>query len=88
MLREAKTRGVGSVVGLARLLGLAASSSSGGADPLLLLSGIEDMLVLDMWLLMQSGAKGTLRRGPYSFFFSFARLVRLDRMESLARLEA
>jgi hypothetical protein len=35
----------------------------------------------------QSGAKGTLRRGPYSFFFSVVRLVRIDWVESTARSE-
>jgi hypothetical protein len=34
---------------------------------------------------MQSGAKGTLRRGPYSFFFSVARRVRMFWIECLAR---
>jgi hypothetical protein len=36
---------------------------------------------------MQSGGKGTLRIGPYSFFFSIARRVRIDWIELLARSE-
>jgi hypothetical protein len=47
--------------------------------------------IASVWIIpptvMQSGAKGTLRRGPYSFFFSIARLVRIDRVESTARSE-
>jgi hypothetical protein len=35
---------------------------------------------------MQRGAKGTVRRGQYSFFFSLARLVRMFWIEDRARL--
>jgi hypothetical protein len=34
---------------------------------------------------MQRGAKGTVRRGQYSFFFSLARLVRMFWIEDQAR---